>query len=70
MKPGGRFVYSVCTLTEAETTAIAEHLAAARPDLEPEPPPEGPWQPHGSGARLLPHAADTDGMYLLRLRRR
>ncbi len=70
VKPGGRFAYSVCTLTEVETTAIAEHLAATRPDFEPEPVPEGPWQPHGSGARLLPQAADTDGMYLLRLRRR
>jgi 16S rRNA (cytosine967-C5)-methyltransferase len=70
VKPGGRFVYSVCTLTDAETIAVAEHLVTSRPDFEPEPVPEGPWQPHGIGARLLPQAADTDGMYLLRLRRR
>lgn len=69
VRPGGRLVYSVCTLTDAEGRAIDEHLAGARPDLIAEPPPEGPWQPHGRGARLLPQSAGTDGMYLLRLRR-
>jgi len=69
LKPGGRLVYSVCTLTDAEGRAIDEHLAAARPDLIAEPLPEGPWTPHGRGGRLLPQAAGTDGMYLLRLRR-
>lgn len=69
VRPGGRLVYSVCTLTDAEGRAIDEHLAVARPDLVAEPPPNEPWQPHGRGARLLPQAADTDGMYLLRLRR-
>lgn len=70
VRPGGRLVYSVCTLTDAETLAIDEHLARARPDLEPIPPPAGPWRTHGRGARLLPHTAGTDGMYLLRLRAR
>jgi 16S rRNA (cytosine967-C5)-methyltransferase len=69
VRAGGLLVYSVCTLTNVETVAIDDHLAASRPDLVAEPPPDGPWQPHGRGARLLPQAADTDGMYLLRLRR-
>ncbi len=69
VRPGGRLVYSVCTLTDVEGVGIDEHLAASRPDLMAEPPPDGPWQAHGRGARLLPQAADTDGMYLLRLRR-
>ena len=69
VRPGGRLVYSVCTLTEAEGRAIDEHLAISRPDFAGEPLPQGPWQPHGRGARLLPQAAGTDGMYLLRLRR-
>jgi 16S rRNA (cytosine967-C5)-methyltransferase len=68
--PGGRVVYSVCTLTNAETRAIDEWLAGARPDLVAEPPPGGPWQSFGRGARLLPQAADTDGMYLLGLQRK
>jgi 16S rRNA (cytosine967-C5)-methyltransferase len=70
VRPGGLLVYSVCTLTDVETIAVEEHLATTRPDLVAEPPPAEPWQPHGRGARLLPHAAGTDGMYLLRRRRR
>jgi 16S rRNA (cytosine967-C5)-methyltransferase len=69
VRPGGRLVYSVCTLTDLESQAIDDHLAATRPDLVAEPAPAGPWQPLGRGARLLPQAAGTDGMYLLRLRR-
>jgi 16S rRNA (cytosine967-C5)-methyltransferase len=69
LRPGGTLVYSVCTLTDAETIAVDAHVVTAHPDLQAVPPPAAPWQPHGRGARLLPQAADTDGMYLLRLRR-
>ena len=69
VRPGGLFVYSVCTLTSAETLRIDEHLVAKHPELEPLPAPAAPWQPHGRGALLLPQAAGTDGMYVLRLRR-
>jgi len=68
LRPGGVLVYSVCTLTDAETVAIDDHLAASHPELEPMPTPSEPWSPLGRGARLLPQAAGTDGMYLLRLR--
>jgi 16S rRNA (cytosine967-C5)-methyltransferase len=64
VRPGGRLVYSVCTLTEAEGPAVAATL-----DWEPEPPPGAPWQPWGSGALLLPQTAGTDGMFLARWRR-
>jgi 16S rRNA (cytosine967-C5)-methyltransferase len=70
VRPGGRLVYSVCTLTTAETEAIDEWLASDLPELTAEPPPGGPWQPLGRGARLLPQTADTDGMYLLGLQRK
>ena len=62
--PGGTLVYSVCTITAAESV---DH-----------PTPEGfevveggvdsPWQPFGKGFRLLPQDADTDGMVLVRYR--
>jgi len=68
VRPGGRLVYSVCTLTDAESVAVDDHLAD-RADFTAEPPPDGPWRPRGRGAVLLPQVADTDGMYLLRLRR-
>jgi 16S rRNA (cytosine967-C5)-methyltransferase len=68
LRPGGTLVYSVCTLTDAESIGIDEHLGRVRPDLVALEPPGEPWQPHGRGVRLLPQAAGTDGMYLLRLR--
>jgi 16S rRNA (cytosine967-C5)-methyltransferase len=35
LKPGGRLIYSVCTVTRSETTAVAEAFAATHPELEP-----------------------------------
>ena len=67
LRPGGQLVYSVCTLTAAETLEVAEH--ASRDDrLELRPPPPEPWLPHGDGAILLPDT-DHDGMALFRWRR-
>ncbi|MBV9410831.1 MAG: hypothetical protein JO148_04500 [Acidimicrobiia bacterium] len=70
VRPGGHLVYSVCTLTEAETQGIDEWLASAHPELVAIPTPQSPWEPLGRGARVLPQAADTDGMYVLGLRRK
>lgn len=67
--PGAHIVYSVCTLTEAETVGIDEWLASAHPELVAVPPPVAPWRRAGRGALLLPQAAGTDGMFLLALRR-
>lgn len=66
VRPGGTLVYSVCTLTAAESTDVDDWLAGERPDLVSEAPPDGPWQPWGRGAILLPQAAGTDGMCLFR----
>jgi 16S rRNA (cytosine967-C5)-methyltransferase len=67
--PGGWLVYGVCTLTRSETIGIDEHLAEHHPSLEPLDTPPAPWRPHGRGGLLLPQDADTDGMFVLRLRR-
>jgi len=69
VRPGGLLVYSVCTMTDAETRAVDDFLLASRPDLLAEPPPGPPWVPLGRGARLLPQSANTDGMYVLGLRK-
>jgi 16S rRNA (cytosine967-C5)-methyltransferase len=68
LRPGGTLVYSVCTLTDAESLGIDHHLAASHPHLEPLPALDPPWAPHGRGAILLPQWAGTDGMFALRLR--
>jgi 16S rRNA (cytosine967-C5)-methyltransferase len=70
VRPGGVLVYSVCTLTAAESTGVDAWLAAARPDLVPLDPPPAPWQPWGRGAIVLPQTAGTDGMCLFRYARR
>jgi 16S rRNA (cytosine967-C5)-methyltransferase len=69
VRPGGTLVYSVCTLTAAESTAVDDWLATARPDLRPDDAPPTPWEPWGRGAILLPQTAGTDGMCLYRYRR-
>jgi 16S rRNA (cytosine967-C5)-methyltransferase len=68
VRPDGTLVYSVCTMTNAETVAIDEWLADRHPELVALEPPGAPWTARGRGALLLPQAAGTDGMYLLRLR--
>jgi 16S rRNA (cytosine967-C5)-methyltransferase len=35
LKPGGRLIYAVCTVTKSETTAVADAFTAAHPELEP-----------------------------------
>ncbi len=69
VRPGGLFVYSVCTLSADETLGIDRNLARGHSELRPIDPPGEPWVPHGRGALLLPQAAGTDGMFILRLAR-
>lgn len=66
VKPGGRLVYSVCTLTHAESR---DHATPDGFEPDPTPPPQGEWRPYGHGWRVLPHDAGTDGMTLVRYRR-
>jgi 16S rRNA (cytosine967-C5)-methyltransferase len=66
LRPGGRLVYSVCTLTASETTGVAATVLdavgdAVRVGARPGPP----WTARGPGALLLPQAAGSDGMFVL-----
>jgi 16S rRNA (cytosine967-C5)-methyltransferase len=65
VRPGGALVYSVCTLTAAESI---DHPVPIGFEADPSPPP-GTWRPFGHGWRVLPHDSDTDGMVLVRYRR-
>ena len=53
LKPGGRLIYAVCTLTRAETTAVAAAFTAAHPELEPV-----------SAQTLWPHELNANGMFI------
>jgi len=66
VRPGGRLVYSVCTLTAAESI---NHPIPDGFEVDPTPPPAGTWRRFDHGWRVLPHDADTDGMVLVRYRR-
>jgi 16S rRNA (cytosine967-C5)-methyltransferase len=64
LKPGGRLVYSVCTLTRSETTQVADAFGAAHPELIPTPV-------FGKGATataaqmvLWPQDLNANGMFI------
>ena len=59
LKPGGRLVYAVCTLTRAETTAVASAFTAAHPELEPV-----------SAQALWPHELNANGMFIAAWKRK
>jgi 16S rRNA (cytosine967-C5)-methyltransferase len=53
LKPRGRLVYAVCTLTRAETTAVADAFTAAHPEFEPV-----------SAQTLWPQDLNANGMFI------
>ena len=62
VKPGGRLVYSVCTLTRSETEAVADGFGKAHPEFEPAPLAISPER--ASRAVLLPQDLDANGMFI------
>jgi 16S rRNA (cytosine967-C5)-methyltransferase len=66
LRPGGTLVYSVCTLSAAESIGVDAHVAEHHPQLHPQPETGAPWRTHGRGAMVLPQDAGTDGMCLFR----
>lgn len=64
VRPGGLVIYSVCTLTEAETTGVDRRFRMLRPDARPVAM-ASPWRAHGEtghGGLLLPQDLDSEGM--------
>ena len=84
LKPHGRLIYAVCTLTRSETTAVADAFTSAHPELEPQPlfhsqaapaqekPPtsETPAAQVNSQLFLWPHELNANGMFIAAWRRR
>ncbi len=65
LKPGGRLLYSVCTLTRAETTTVVETFSATHPDFEPSPVLGAPLS-----VLLWPHELNANGMFIAAWRKR
>ena len=66
VRPGGVVIYSVCTMTEAETAGIDQMVAREHPDAVPIPIADVRWRPHGRGALVLPQDHNTDGMFAVK----
>jgi 16S rRNA (cytosine967-C5)-methyltransferase len=79
-RPGGTLVYSVCTISRAESADVVERFMAEHDDFAIDPVGEpasvdpaaeltraDPWT--GRYVQLLPHRDGTDGFFIARLRR-
>ncbi|HEV2439762.1 MAG TPA: 16S rRNA (cytosine(967)-C(5))-methyltransferase RsmB [bacterium] len=71
VRPGGRLVYSVCTIEPEEGPQVIAAFLAASPAFEPGPIEAWPFAaPAGPGAVFLhPHHTGTDGFFVAALRR-
>jgi 16S rRNA (cytosine967-C5)-methyltransferase len=74
VKPGGKLIFSVCTVTRAETTGVAEHFQANHPDFEPLVLPElnSNGRPIGNAPTVMiwPQDLGGNGMYIAGWRRK
>ena len=71
VKPGGRLIYSVCTVTRAETAEVASALRKQCPDFQPLPltNPLQPDAPATSHLWLWPQDCGGNGMFVAAWRR-
>ena len=63
IRPGGTLVYSVCTISRAESEDLIDRFLVENGDFAAENLDQGPY------LRLLPHLHGTDGFFIARLRR-
>jgi 16S rRNA (cytosine967-C5)-methyltransferase len=74
VKPGGKLIFSVCTLTRAETTDVVEFFNASRPDFEPLMLPEisgsQKFFASASAKTIWPQDLDGNGMFIAGWRRK
>ncbi|MDP2989087.1 MAG: RsmB/NOP family class I SAM-dependent RNA methyltransferase [Kiritimatiellota bacterium] len=70
VRPGGRLIYAVCTLTKAETQAVITGFLGARPDFQLEPTPHPLTGRSVPGqVWIWPWEADSNGMFIARMKR-
>ena len=68
VRPGGVLVYSVCTLTPAETQGVVRAFLGAHPEFRLDPFPHPLTEASTDGTLLIwPQDADTDSMFIARM---
>jgi 16S rRNA (cytosine967-C5)-methyltransferase len=76
LKAGGRLVYAVCTLTRAETTAVADAFTAAHSEFMPDPvlaaglAKPGPGSATPATVTLWPQDLNANGMFIAAWKKR
>ena len=75
MAPGGALVYSVCTISRAESDEVVDDFLGEHPEFDAEDlaDPASAMAPSGRAGPTcssLPHRDRTDGFFIARLRRR
>jgi 16S rRNA (cytosine967-C5)-methyltransferase len=72
VRPGGRVVYSTCSLEPEENEQVVEHFLAKRPEFALDAPPPGVPSMFVDGpfVRILPHRHGIDGAFAVRFVRR
>ncbi len=70
VRPGGVLVYSVCTVTKAETVDVVQGFLDTNPQFTPSSLDPGRWRSWGPGGMVLPQDHNTDAMavFVLNLR--
>jgi 16S rRNA (cytosine967-C5)-methyltransferase len=71
VKPGGRLIYSVCTLARSETSEVAEEFSKSHPEFMPLPlvNPFQPSAPPSAQLWLWPQDTGGNGMFVAAWRR-
>lgn len=70
VKPGGRLVYSTCTIFSDENDAIINRFLASHPDFLPLPFTVGSLNAPDGRITLLPDTHGTDGFFIAALERK
>jgi 16S rRNA (cytosine967-C5)-methyltransferase len=73
VKPGGRLVYSTCSLEPEENNVVLDNILKKHPELVPDPFGQAYAQlgfhKDDFAVQLTPHTHHTDGFYISRLKR-
>ncbi|USR91565.1 16S rRNA (cytosine(967)-C(5))-methyltransferase [Phormidium yuhuli AB48] len=72
LKPGGVLVYATCTVSYPENEGVIQPFLDRHPHWTIEPPPQD-WNlpvSESGGVRLYPHRHESDGFFMVKLRRR